>query len=351
MEDQQSGLGTEKVLLGDAKVVGDRPPAHPHSYPGGTPHPATALRAEGFMPLTLSAALSPEEIEPGHPYLLKDTSDRVVCVNKQARGSWDWAYVGKYDDYPLDVAPVVFSVSPFVKPATMKVRNDLDLRANGPATTYEYVFWGSAASYGHYPLLVLKATGFERGFTLSGEKQVDGKTVTMTLCADSGSYNWLYIGNSSKYTALSFSIHKFYVDRERILDALEAVWPGASFDFNSFRQSDAFYEVIDDAKAKQIWNASKLNGYEYKPEVFDCDDFAWVYKAQASRQAYADNASKSFAVAFIAGRTRNSAHAANLFVDYSGRLKVLEPQTGSIVAAADWTDNEGEKYQPIFVAL
>ncbi|MFY0575962.1 lectin MOA-related protein [Cystobacter fuscus] len=171
----------------------------------------------------------------------------------------------------------------------------------------------------------------------------------MNLCADTGSWNWLYV--SSTASATLFTIHKFYVLKSKIDQLFRRTWPSASIIGSQFKTGDAYYEAVSDAQARAIYNNSGLSAYVWTAEVFDCDDFSYVYKAQASRDAYASKAEYGYAVGVIFGRSPSRVHAVNVFIDTNATVRILEPQTGSIVAGKDWKDQEGEAYEPYFVLM
>jgi len=298
--------------------------------------------------ITLSPAVS-TGLQPNTPYVLKDESGRTLCWNQDS-SAWGWAFVGDYETYGRLVNPIYFSQDPMTgSPLVMVTRNSNDaLFANGKSTNWEWTFWGDSSWDGSRPKLSVKAelTDSPTRYRLS---YLNGNTV-MNLAADAGSWNWLYISSSA--SPARFTIHKFYVDRSKLADLLHATWPSSDFDLRSYKTfGDRFYEAIDDAQATATYRRSGLDNYHYRVEVFDCDDFSYVYKAQASKDAYATVSEFGYAVGVIFGRTSTTGHAVNVFVDPKGRVRILEPQNGTIVPGAEWKNKEGEKYNPQFVLV
>ena len=340
-------VAIEQISSSSAPPSLDPHPATPSLHPGS--EPVAKIDSRHFdlfeVPVEISAPLAGETVVAGEPYVLKDTSGRVLCMNLTGRVDWEWAFVGQYASYPGNVLPISFSANPFTTNATVYAdqgKSKWKLYANGSATSWEWLFWGDSGW--QKPVLSVKASGTLQSFKL---RHSNGG-VEMGVCADAGTWHWAYVGGSS-YTPLDLSLHKFFVSRAKLVAALKKAWPKASFSY--LRTNDTEYEVIDNAKAVQIWNSSKLTNYTWKKDVFDCDDFSYVYKAEASRRAYDDNAVRSYAIGCVAATTSNGAHAANLFVNYSGQVRILEPQTGHVIDPETWTDKKGVKYEPYEVLL
>ena len=91
---------------------------------------------------------------------------------------------------------------------------------------------------------------------------------------------------------------------------------------------------VEDALA--IVRASKVDRDEYYPGGFDCDDFAYVLKAELCEAAYTDGPTRTpycFGIVWCA----SSAHALNWMINDDGILRLVEPQTGELVPLANYS--------------
>ena len=332
------------------------PDDHLKSYPDGVAKGEDApegVAPEGEHLIVLSNPIPADQLDPATPYVVKDLYGRVLCVNGAGAGDWEWAYFGQYESYPKDVMPVSFSADPTKGAATLIAQNgglSWPLHANGKATSWEWTFWAKSGYGTGYPVMSLTARVSQTNpdGTEYYEVTWDNAGTSMSLCVDSGSWNWLYVSSSK---ASQFTFHKFYVKKAKVDELFKATWPSASFIYSAFNTGDEFYEAITDAQAGRIYQNSGLRGYTWKPEVFDCDDFSYVYKAQASKDAYANAAEYGYAVGVIFGSTPTGAHAVNVFIDTGGGVKILDPQNGQIMAGKDWKTSGGVAYSPYFVLM
>nr|WP_256548351.1 lectin MOA-related protein [Xenorhabdus bovienii] len=108
---------------------------------------------------------------------------------------------------------------------------------------------------------------------------------------------------------------------------------------------DPFYKLVSDEKVKKIYKESGLENFKYRKNSFDCDDFSFVYKAQASKEAYSNNEKFGYAIGVIFGNFGKRAHAVNIFIDHDLKVKIIEPQGGKIIEAKDWD------YTPYFILI
>ncbi|MCB1054963.1 MAG: lectin MOA-related protein [Acidobacteria bacterium] len=333
---------------------GDHLASHPDAPPRGDTRAARAEEAAHDRLIVLSEALSTSQLAADTPYVLRDEYGRVLCVENSGVNTWQWAYVGPYDSYPNDVLPLHFSADPTTGGQLIaQATQPWPLHSNGKATSWEWTFW-AASTYspnGDYPTMKLKAHPVQTAPNQPDKVSLswDNAGTTMYLCADTGTWNWLYV--SSTHTRSDFTIHKFYVKKAKVSALFQQTWPGASFVYSAFNTGDEYYEAITDPQAKSIYGHSGLSGFSYVPEVFDCDDYSYVYKAQASKDAWSSRPEFGYAVGVLFGANANGAHAVNVFIDPKGGVRVLEPQNGSIVAGADWKDAQGVAYQPYFVLM
>ena len=125
-------------------------------------------------------------------------------------------------------------------------------------------------------------------------------------------------------TSNRFSLHKFYVRRPKAIILLRStgLW---QFTIASFTTTpDEFYEAITDAQAVAMWTASGLSAYNYGS--FDCDDYSYVYKAQASRPP---TRTRNTDTRSAFGASPTVGHAVNVFIDTDAKVRVIEPQNGN----------------------
>lgn len=90
---------------------------------------------------------------------------------------------------------------------------------------------------------------------------------------------------------------------------------------------------LEDALA--IIRASKVDRDEYYPGGFDCDDFAYVLKAELCEAAYADGPTRTYCFGIV--WCANPAHALNWMINDDGILRLVEPQTGEVVPLANYS--------------
>ncbi|MBC8953963.1 lectin MOA-related protein [Xenorhabdus sp. PB62.4] len=158
------------------------------------------------------------------------------------------------------------------------------------------------------------------------------------------SKQWAWLTASHKKYSL-FTLHPHFIKARLIKTLLEKTWPKIQFNLANLRTIDTFYRLVSDKKAEDIYKKSGLKNYTYRKQVFDCDDFSLVYKAQASKEAYADKEIYGYAIGMILGNTKKTAHAVNIYITPELKVKIIEPQTGEITDAKDW------KYEPYYILI
>ncbi|HEX3612444.1 MAG TPA: lectin MOA-related protein [Sporichthyaceae bacterium] len=328
---------------------GDRLAGHPHALRRGEDGPD---RADGEgPPVVLSGPIPADQIDANTPYVIQDAYGRVMNVQNAGGDAWDWAYFGAYDSYWTDVLPLYFSENPLTAPASLIVQaRNWPLHANGTATSWEYAFWAPSDYGSSYPVTPFAANVVQTNPDGSQSYNLVWKNngTSMSLCADSGSWNWAYV--SSTNNSAMFTFHKFYVEQKKLDSLFKATWPGSSYDLK-VNTGDLYYEAITTGQAMSTYQNSGLAGYGWKANYFDCDDFSYVYKAQASKDAYAATPEYGYAVGIIFAWAPSGAHAVNVFIDTSGTVQIIEPQNGQIVPGKNWTDHNGAAYSPYFILM
>jgi hypothetical protein len=318
------------------------------------PPPEPTANSNPLLTGELSDALRLKHVEQGDRLVLRDQHGRLLCVHRRGAGDWGWAYLGDAETYSADIAPLVVRVdlsnSELILSADMDAQN-WPLFANGNSSSSEYVFAGWKAWEG-YPRLTFKVT--VSGNTVVNDQEVPTFTLgiksgtsRMVLHAQTGNWGWLQLSAFSKVErseVCRFSLHKLLLPTSKVAALIKETWPNVSLGYKPMTV-DHYYEAISDQHARAIWYNSGLSQYNYKPEVFDCDDFAMAYKSQASKDAYDQNALFPYAVGIVYGSNDRRAHAANLFIDQQGRLRLIEPQNRNVSRASEWG------YTPFFVIL
>ena len=86
---------------------------------------------------------------------------------------------------------------------------------------------------------------------------------------------------------------------------------------------DFDYEVMNEMELNNLIIEYDIKELYYKAEIFDCDDFAWVFKGLASKR-------KIQPVGLVIGRRKGIWHCWNVVITEKGTY-FIEPQTGRIV--------------------
>ena len=308
--------------------------------------------------LQLSDQIPLPDVEANQAYLLlSDYGDSVLAARKFRSD------VKYFDAYSLswnkgnalentDVQQVYFT--PLVNgkfQLYIKSKSDESfyLQPDNNDSTYNWLYWGNI---GNYPVLDFKFVNDEMYTEIKYEEDDKVKFVDMGFCVNKPDTKRGGAFISSKGSDLDNQIfqpkvYKLLIKQADMLELLKQEWPDSTFDHCTVRQGDDYFEVLTESKAKSIWEDSGLNDYKYKESIFDCDDFALCYKAQAAKASYNNpNPSGAYAVGVIWGDPPvkgDCGHAVNVFVDFDGSIKILEPQNGTVIEGKDW------KYKPIFV--
>jgi hypothetical protein len=156
---------------------------------------------------------------------------------------------------------------------------------------------------------------------------------------------------TTKHGTFTFVLDKKGVlDVDQVSDYLVSEWPGSpSVFFTHLLEhvgADPKYRILPDSLADTIWNDSGLESMSWTENVFDCDDFATVYKAAALKAGYTDGNDYNYAVWMIWGVDPDlGGHMTNVYINEYMQVKVLEPQNGRVVFGKDWD------FTPLLVLL
>jgi hypothetical protein len=104
--------------------------------------------------------------------------------------------------------------------------------------------------------------------------------------------------------------------------------------------SDAEYYCPPLAEAQAIITASHLDHHKYARDVFDCDDFASVLKANFSQAAYAKGHRLHAYCVGILWANQPYGHALNWMITADRVVRLIEPQRAEVLPF----DNYGEFY-------
>ncbi|CRI56281.1 lectin MOA-related protein [Pseudomonas sp. CCOS 191] len=291
--------------------------------------PAAHIPAPSAAQAPGNGLLSPpvpfEAMKSDASYVLMDEHGRVLCVQQDAK--WNWAYLGSFTDYHEQVLYFAVSSSQIDGKTELTVAN----RDNSWHLFADHGPWiyASTQSWPHYHRLELRFANMDPDtcqFTLLAGSD------HQALGAEGGSWNYLQLTPPKQATR--FTLHRYYVLGHHLADLIGQMWEKAQL--NITHEAQAPYQGISSDHAMQILRDSKLAGYEYRQGSFDSDDFAFVYKAQASLDAYRTHAPIPYAVGWVEGFNETQKRGANLFMDLNGKLNIIEPDNGSIRCASDW---------------
>ncbi|KAJ8475439.1 hypothetical protein ONZ51_g6541 [Trametes cubensis] len=85
------------------------------------------------------------------------------------------------------------------------------------------------------------------------------------------------------------------------------------------------YLILSRARLQEIWNKSGLSSRKWREEIFDCDDFSFVYKSEVAK--WGDNHFKADGFAIICGimfgTNSNAAHAYNWMIDPADHSDII----------------------------
>lgn len=291
----------------------------------------------------LTRALGLKQIKATDRMVLRDQHGRVLCIHAKSN-DWGWVYLGEPERYGAELVPLVVHLDPTSQILSMSAEKKMvgwSFFADGNSTAGDYVFAGFKV-WQDYPRLRFRIK--RSGTTIVNHRQTFAFTLSceigstrMAVQAPAGKWGWVKLVPESDVSdgdELRFSLHKLSIPFVRVRDLIKATWPNTTLTYQT--SVDSYYEAISAQQAHGIWVESGLKYFKYKPEVFDCDDFALAYKTKAARTAYSENNLYPYSVGIVFGQNEKSAHAANLFIDQWLRLQLLEPQTGAVQRASEW---------------
>ena len=90
--------------------------------------------------------------------------------------------------------------------------------------------------------------------------------------------------------------------------------------------SDSYYETTTKDKLQKFLKLDNTDQYEYKKEIFDCDDFSYRLVGNLSIPGWA---SLPFGILWTY-LPNGSGHALNIFIDTDSEVWIVEPQNDNI---------------------
>jgi hypothetical protein len=346
------------VLIKGSQVTVLKPDgAEPDPQPSGN-----TRQLGGASPLSLGPAVSAEAIVPNQYYAIDDGKGRLLGIDNPGAAEWSYATYVPYATYPDRIAPIFLGVNP-TKTFNFSIHHrsaagdEIWPMFPEDATNRCDVRWGRAKEASSFTLELPTVYPDRTTYNLR-----------RTMADNSSSYLSRITQNPTDYayftpqpdSALHFSFHPFYMECAKLWLTIGKTWPNQTIyfkDYSSFIAGDRGYQVLTQALASQLWAETGLNAdIHYTSESFDCDDFAYVYKAHASLYALKDRKpdgkSKmefSLAVGIVFGEAvmvdkgKAERHAANVFLDFNGDMMIID--YGNIIPAAQW------KYLPYFILM
>ena len=312
--------------------------------------------------VVLSDPITADTFVPGAPYAIRDAYGRVLC-RQGASASWEWAYLGKPGVYLQDVAGVSFAGNPLQSAQvptittlshTQKLKGDFRTD-EPPAPASAYTFWSTVGLFKTYPdlpVLTVPKTGDQFQLIVN---YPTGRFSYLDYPAEDGNMAWLMVNSTpvSNY----FTLHKLLLTLTDIMHQLIDVWPYLTYENFFFYDGgpSSRLQLVTDTFVKSIWTDTGLaswNPSKYGP--VGEGEFAFVFKGQASRRVYADTLPAPLALGMIlakVGVNAVDAHVANIFIDYQGQVRMLNPKTGHIFAPSDWKDPNGTPLRPEHIVI
>ena len=116
-------------------------------------------------------------------------------------------------------------------------------------------------------------------------------------------------------------------DINEVLTLLKSEFPNASI-----LLSDLEYEKISKEDLIKFLRSDDTDLYQYKPEIFDCDDFSYRLMGQLSIPGYS-----GIPFGIVWTKTPRGGHALNCFIDENCNVWLVEPQSDKVFKLPkDW---------------
>lgn len=99
--------------------------------------------------------------------------------------------------------------------------------------------------------------------------------------------------------------------------------------------ADSQYYCPTKQVATDIVKKSMINNMKYRPQVFDCDDYAFLLKADFIKDAYYNKERRAPYIVGIVYTELPVPHALNILIDSKKDVYFIEPQTDGIILPND----------------
>ncbi|OTA20364.1 hypothetical protein Xbed_01590 [Xenorhabdus beddingii] len=285
-------------------------------------------------------------------YLIRDENKRILCIDSTQRVGDSHAYFGQEETNYHDFIMIIHWNTPAPTVPKRLVGKYYDhkffLYSNDMTNELNWAIWDTPNSQPEEFLILIRAEYVKTEDGVNKYKYIwNYKGKDIYLCSDlvenEREWSWLYLSDK-KYSLFSQHIH--YIQSELIKMLCQKTWPNITFKYHKLRIMDRKYCVISDRTAQYIYKQSELKNFKYRQESFDCDDFCYIYKAQASKEAYISNERFGYALGIIVGTNKeDQGHSVNIYINDELKVKLIEPQTGKIINGEDWD------HRPTFILI
>ncbi|MDE9493094.1 lectin MOA-related protein [Xenorhabdus bovienii] len=297
-----------------------------------------------------------DDTSPHASYFIKDTHGRTLCIDDKDKEDLYF----ESDEKPAFMGSEDYSANFIMLQLRDKKIPENSIKMIGEYNDKKYVMYAydnsidltSTKLYWHTrnPSIDDRRISFNKEYvkTEKGLKQYrlvwNNQGTEMFLYSHSHDESRsLLTANNKKYSL--FTLHADFIKEKLIKPLVKKTWPNIKLRLFTFRILDPFYKLVSDEKVRRIYKESGLENFKYRKNSFDCDDFSFVYKAQASKEAYSNNEKFGYAIGVIFGVLGESVHAVNIFIDHDLKVKLIKPQHGEIIEAKDW------EYTPFYILI
>ncbi len=323
-------------------------PARPFLDPGEH----EALYAAGFA---LGAPLVHDQIQLGQPYALRDENKRWLMIQNGLNGGQQYAMLGDLEGRAQNLFPITIAQATGQKVAFQLSQKSTSgslwfLCAEDPSSsTITRAMWRPVTKDRPMVELELAVPQARRTYVVKWSNPQNNAEMFLTN----------YDANNPPYAAFQnskpapsgrdivedtvkdfiFDFFPVFLNNNSLGNLIKAEWPKASVDTQLYE--DDYYFGVSDQRAKDVYDSSGLGGYKWRDNVFDCDDFCYVYKGQLSKDAYSRNLPMGYAAGLVFGEKVaqsgiKEAHACIIYFDPEWNVRILEPQTGEVCNGKDW---------------
>ncbi|MCB1744158.1 MAG: lectin MOA-related protein [Gammaproteobacteria bacterium] len=311
-----------------------------------------ALYAAGFA---LGAPVTADAIQRNQPYALRDRNKRWLMVQDGLSGDAQYAFLGGLEQFSTNLFPI--TVEPTVgRHVAFRLSNKSAsgavwyLRVNNPGTSNILLAaWGpDTEKTPKASMTLIPIPPEKRRYAVACMNPENNEPMVLTNYDDANPPYAAFQNSKPLPTGkdLTFDFFPVFLNNKSLKDLIKAEWPSAQVDPKLQLYEDDYYFGVSSQRATQVYEASGLANYRFRDNVFDCDDYCYVYKGQLSKDAYSRNLPMGYAAGLVFGRVPNAdAHACILFFDPEWNVQILEPQDGKIFRGRDWF------YQPYFILM